>query len=219
MVFTQNPTLRSKFYEDKRRERLFGQWLDKYFYNYIKNGCTELGIIKEFKRVENEIMQKKGVDIIAIDNAGKEIYIDEKASLHYINKNLPTFAFELRNRTSGKQGWLFNPYYITDYYLLCWPNADDEAVFDEESFSSSEVMLIGRKKLLEFLLDKGLTEQKIYGKILSYEKDARPGNNTFLLEPGLKLNFNFTLREQPVNLVIWKNQLKKCASYYAIIRK
>ena len=97
--------------------------------------------------------------------------------------------------------------------------ADDEAVFDEESFSSSEVMLIGRKKLLELLLDKGLTEQKIYEKILSYEKDARPGNNTFLLEPGLKLNFNFTLREQPVNPVIWKNQLKKCASYYAIIRK
>lgn len=104
--------VRSKFYEDKRKEELFGVWLDNHFYRNM------LGKYKSITRNVDAVLQKKGVDVIIITNEDKTIYIDEKATLQYINKRIPTFAFEIRNTTSGAQGWLYNPDYITDYYLL-----------------------------------------------------------------------------------------------------
>ena len=116
--------VRSKFYEDKRKEELFGVWLDSHFYKYM------LGKYKNITRNTDVALQKRGVDVIIETYSGKLIYIDEKATLQYINKNISTFAFEIRNTTSGAQGWLYNLNYITDYYLLAWPNATDERIPD-----------------------------------------------------------------------------------------
>ena len=50
--------VRSKFYEDKRKEELFGVWLDSHFYKHM------LGKYKNITRNTDVALQKKGVDVI-----------------------------------------------------------------------------------------------------------------------------------------------------------
>lgn len=61
--------IKSKFYEDKRKEELFGNWLDNHF--YIKM----LGKYKSITRNSDATLQKRGVDVIIETNGGKTIYI------------------------------------------------------------------------------------------------------------------------------------------------
>lgn len=82
---------RSKYDEDKRKEELFAKWLDKYYYS------TKIPPSKKITRIYDEKLQKVGIDVIVESGRGNIFYIDEKATLHYINKNIPTFAFEILN--------------------------------------------------------------------------------------------------------------------------
>lgn len=202
---------KSKFYEDKRKEELFGIWLDNHF--YIK-------IAEKYKRITrntNEALQKKGVDVIIETKAGEKIYIDEKATLQYINKRIPTFAFEIKNSTSGAQGWLYNPEYITDYYLLAWPNAIDDNIPNFESFIDTEIMSIKRKNVIQLLADNGFTENKILNLVAIYKKQLTE-RNRFEIAPGITINFNLFLAERPINVVIKKDLLKQYANYCTIVK-
>lgn len=194
----------SKYYEDKRKEELFGTWLDKHFYSRI------IPYYKEITRVSDITIQKKGVDVIIEKEDGKKIYIDEKATLHYINKKIPTFAFEIMNMTSGTQGWLYNPDYITDYYVLAWPNATDERIPDAEAFVDTEIMCIERSKVLQLLTDKGLTENRILD-LVKYYKSQLSKAHKFEIAPEIQLNFNMTLAEKPINIVVKKKLLEQYA--------
>jgi hypothetical protein len=64
--------VKSKFYEDKRKEELFGVWLDNHFYKQM------LGKYRRITRNSDAALQKKGVDVIIESHGGKLIYIDEK---------------------------------------------------------------------------------------------------------------------------------------------
>ena len=204
----------SKFYEDKRKEELFGKWLDKNFYpNFNQIGGKKILTIV---RNDNESLQKKGVDVIANTSQGEKIYIDEKAALHYINKNIPTFSFEIMNVTSKAMGWLYNPNYITDYYLLAWPNAHDESVPDEYAFTTSEVMVIRRENVIQLLEEKGLNPQSIKEHICKYYNRREQDNNIQIVD-GVKLNFNLTLHEQPINLIISKRLLYQYKDFSGMI--
>lgn len=196
----------SKFYEDKRKEELFGEWLDTHFYNRFVEDY------KSIKRNRDAVLQKKGVDVIIETMESKSIYIDEKATLQYINKNIPTFAFEIRNDTSGARGWLYNPEYITHYYLLAWPNATDERILSAEDFTTTEVMSIKRERVIQLLEDKGLTEQTILDAIEQYKYKIDKCNK-FEVASGITLNFNLTLAERPINVVIKKKLLERYADY------
>lgn len=201
----------SKFYEDKRKEEMFGAWLDNHF--YIKM----IGKYKSITRNADATMQKCGVDVIIEKNDGNIIYIDEKATLQYINKNIPTFAFEIRNTTSGARGWLYNPNYITDYYLLAWPNATDERIPNAESFTDTEVMSIKRSSVIQLLLDNGLTEQGILDLVEQYQSRISE-TNKFEIAPGITLNFNQFLAERPINVVVKKNILSQYAKYSTVVK-
>ena len=61
-------------------------------YSYLDDVYESLGL--EMDRIEDKNLQLKGVDLI-YKGLRKAYYIDEKAQLHYINKDLPTFTFEL----------------------------------------------------------------------------------------------------------------------------
>lgn len=68
------------------------KFLDENYYNnkkilpdrFILNRCSDMN--KQYQGIDIEIKDTKH---------NKIINIDEKAQLAYINKNLPTFAFEL----------------------------------------------------------------------------------------------------------------------------
>lgn len=200
----------SQFDEDIRKERLFGEWLAAHFYPHLSmiNGCY----ISAIERCEDETLQKRGVDVIITTDWGDEIYVDEKAALHYINQDLPTFSFEIKNARSGAQGWLYNRSYITDYYLLAWPNATDITIPDLNAFTKSEVMLIRREAVIQMLRDKGITQDSVGQKIRECYGN-RYETNKIVLCDGIQLNFNLTLYEQPINLIIRKKLLSRYAEY------
>lgn len=203
--------VKSKFYDDKRMEEMFAMWLDKHFYiNFI-------GMNRSITRNSDIALQKKGVDVVIDIDDENKAYIDEKATLQYINKKLPTFAFEIINSTSGAQGWLYNKDYITTHYLLAWPNSKDIPILNSESFIDAEIMIIERKNVIKLLEDNGLTEEKILNLIQSY-KNKLSQKNRFEIASGITLNFNMSLREKPINVVIKKNLLMKYASFKKIVR-
>ena len=199
----------SKFNTDKLMEEYFGQWLDEHFY-------PKLIDVNDFKRIDDYTLQKKGVDVI-VRIGNEEFFLDEKTTLHYINKNIPTFAFELMNRTSGARGWLHNPDYLTSHYVLCWPNGN-LPINSKDSFTTSEVMILDRNKLLNYLDSIGLSYDVLLEKIENYSSKVTRTTFKFELVPGINLFFTEWLYEKPVNIVIQKSILASIADYYKIVK-
>ena len=112
---TEEKVVTSKWKDDKRKEECLGRWLDSHYYSKLPN-------FHHFERIFDRTTQRKGVDVIlykeTLPNVFSKTYIDEKASLSYVNRQLPTFAFELKNGQSGAEGWLYNKKYMTDTYIL-----------------------------------------------------------------------------------------------------
>ncbi len=201
--------MRSKFYEDKRLEELFGSWLDTHLYSSLP-----VEGFSGFQRVNDVRYQKKGIDTV-VQAKDTKLLIDEKATLHYINKNIPTFAFELLNRTSGAQGWLYNHSYLTTHYLLAWPNASNpDNILKADDYSSADVMLIERTSLIDMLAQKGLDETALREKVDYYLPNVNRQNFKFEMVPGITLFFTEWLAEKPVNIVIKKNLLDTIAIFH-----
>jgi len=99
----------SKFNEDLGKEKILGQFLDTIYKN----------LNLEFERVGDRSTQHRGIDLI-YHHKNSIVHIDEKAQLHYLNKNLPTFTFELSyiKENMFKKGWLLDTKKQTDYYFL-----------------------------------------------------------------------------------------------------
>lgn len=200
---------KSKYESDKRKEELFAEWLDKYFYQRIQNYYDNIC------RITDKNTQKKGIDVLIKRFDGSNMKIDEKATLYYINQNLPTFAFEVKNRTSGRVGWLFNKDLETDYYLLAWPNSSRDDIKETNNFTSALIMLIKREKIKKLLLEKECGEKKIMSCIQEYQNKPHKTNRVWLCK-GISLNFNDIIYEKPINIVISKDILKEYmdALYY-----
>ncbi len=201
--------MKSLYTSDKKLEELFADWLDLHFYEELAKQELILG----WYRVNGRKLQKKGKDVVLVVTATEEHIIDEKATLHYINSDIPTFAFELKNQKSGAVGWLFNRELDTEYYLLAWPCAK-KTHENKFEFTSSKIMLIKRDNVIELLQEKGLTKRNLLLDIEAYSKIATPRNNKFKLVEGIVLNFNFKLYEKPINLVIKRKLLEQKATIF-----
>lgn len=209
---------KSKYQEDKLLAETFAKWLDENFYDELAKQELILG----WYRVNGEKLQKQGQDVIIVKTVNEEMVIDEKAALQYINKNISTFAFEIKNQNSGAKGWLYNDSLKTEYYLLAWPNSKvdgngEMCVNDYSDFLNSEVMLINKKAIIELLEENNLSEVIINQKINDYITKSNKNNNRFELAKGIKLNFNFTLYEKPINIIINKELLKSKAIFYDVV--
>ena len=77
--------MRSKRSSDSAAEGVVARFLDLYFYPNIRS---------DWKREEEREAQLLGVDVTLETDSGS-IALDEKAAVHYENKELPTFAFEI----------------------------------------------------------------------------------------------------------------------------
>lgn len=227
--------------QDMKAEKVLGQFMDKAFYKKLRDKNGEK--IK-FRREMEQTIQLQGVDMV-LETPEKTFYIDEKASLYYSNLMIPTFAFEVDSiQKSSKEpieGWLFNEKLKTEFYMLIWPNIKCKKQSKEvwtrkelnelrmEDFTIVEAMLIEKAKILEYLKELGYTKEKIKLCAEQIRSAGEVKPNQKYLDKNQESYFYFSphLAEQPINIVIHKNVLKRLAKanyfisqdYYAKIPK
>lgn len=205
---------------DMSAEKELGKFLDSYFYPCL---------MKDFNigtyRVEDINYQFMGVDVcLHINNV--EYYLDEKSQLYYINKNLPTFAFEIdfiNTSNQLSQGWLFNKELITNYYLLVWPYATTNKLsgIQSENFTKVECLIIDRTKIINYLNFRGWDYDNISNKAF----DIRMENTIGKISIPNENNFYFyhsdpnIYSEQPINIVIRKNILLELAEVGYVVSR
>lgn len=191
----------SNFKKDLLNEQKLGLFLDDIY-------AAQFGRDFKIHRITDTQMQYQGIDLEihdCRDFAQKKIYFaDEKAQLDYLNKSLPTFAFELSYLKKGeyRKGWLTDEKKRADYYFLVTSIFVNEA----NEFSKCKITSVNRQKLLTLLEEKGLTSSvleaydrkfradKENGKILIKELNAR--------KEGYIFSSKSNKAEQPINLVL-----------------
>ncbi|MBR3691862.1 MAG: hypothetical protein IKL89_04080 [Clostridia bacterium] len=192
---------------DMHAEQALAKFLDDHLYRELLKEEK----FASFQRVTSIAQQKQGIDVIAKTGASVA-YIDEKAQLHYINKTLPTFAFELEFLLDGRamEGWFLNDDLKTTHYLLLWPNArtTDLSRISSEDFTQVEGMMISKVKMKRYLNTIGITTPflKEITRILRQRKLTGPQKTAF---DGIKffVSPSTAYSENPVNMVISKRVL------------
>lgn len=195
----------SKFRQDLKQESILSEYLDEVYQN---KGY-------KFSRQSDINLQHQGIDGF-IYQENTPIAVDEKAQLHYINKTLPTFAFELSYLKNGiwKKGWLTDPKKKTEAYFLVrgiYLNGKSKLT-NKSDISSVLITCVDRILLLQYLNQKGLSptvmdeyDQKIRNSC-SYKANEIPELNP--VTEG-KIYFTDYLQERPINLVLKIDNLEK----------
>ncbi|MEO6347536.1 MAG: hypothetical protein ABIO60_06460 [Aquaticitalea sp.] len=188
----------SSFKSDLEQEHLLALYLDGI---YTSKNLT-------FERIQDIDLQHCGIDVIFHKNS-QHYFIDEKAQLHYLNQDLPTFTFELSYlNKNGKinQGWLFDDNKKTNYYFLItgiFLKENIQSFISPEDIKKLKITSINRKKLIRHLETIGLSKSKL----IAYDLDLRT-NETFGKNPIAEfrnpkngcLFFTEHLSEKPINL-------------------
>jgi hypothetical protein len=200
--------LMSLFHNDLSKEAILAKFLTKHYSN------ANLKI----NRISDKKLQLLGVDLILEGTNGLSYKIDEKAQLHYLNTDLPTFALEIDYLKDGRlmKGWLYNPEKATEAYAFVFSihlikgkiNLKEEADID-----SCEVILISRIRLVLALSMLDLN----FGICREHSKQLRKDENENKMEH-IRSGFNFQisnqLSERPVNLIVKKTFLEKIGKKY-----
>lgn len=184
----------SKFKEDLAKEAILGQFLDAVYQKLNLN----------FQRITDTNFQYKGIDLI-YPQEGKDLYIDEKAQLNYLNKDLPTFTFELSYLKDNvlKQGWLFDAEKQTDYYFLVTAiYLDGNDLRNRNNIKTCKITSVNRPKLVEHLRLLGLTRAKLEFYNQELRKEQQFGQHLIEeIDPeNGALHFTEYLAEKPINL-------------------
>jgi hypothetical protein len=184
----------SNFNSDLNKEHILGKYLD---HIYLKLNFN-------FSR-ENQLKnQLNGIDLTII-NKNETYIIDEKAQLYYLNKDLPTFTFELSYLKQGKfkTGWLFSHSKNTDYYfLITGIHVKSNELNSENDIISCKITSVNRIKLIAFLESLNLSQERLN----EYDFDIRNlgiFGKTTIKELNKKqgcLYFSNQLEEQPMNV-------------------
>ena len=202
---------------DMHAEQALASFLDAHLYKEL----LKEGHFSSFERVTSIAQQKQGVDVVArTDTAVANI--DEKAQLHYINKTLPTFAFELEFLLDGRtmEGWFLNDNLQTTHYLLLWPNAQTTNLSQlySSDFTEVEGMMISKHKLKRHLEQMGISTAFLKDaiRIIRQRELVGPQSTAF---PGIKfyISPSSAYVENPINLVISKKILMGLADAHYMI--
>jgi len=187
----------SKFQLDLNQEQILSKYLDNLYKEKNIN----------FQRVFDLDKQYQGIDVIMLVKSN-EYYIDEKAQLHYINKDLPTFTFELSyfKNNNYKKGWLFDENKLTQYYFLItgiFLKKGKIELISPNDIERLKITSVSRKKLIEYLSLKKLDEIRLLEYDVKLRKEKAYGkNNISELNPQTEGLIYFTehLSEKPINL-------------------
>jgi hypothetical protein len=187
----------TNFKSDLKQETILSKYLDNI---YIEKKL-------DFERIFDLHKQHQGIDVI-ITIKSNQYFIDEKAQLHYINSDLPTFIFELSYLKNGvfKQGWLFDKNKLTEYYFLItgiFLKKGKNKLSHPDDIDKIKITSVNRNKLIEHLSSIDLDKEKL----LQYDSKLRKNNsfgknNIPELNPKLEGLIYFTnhLNEKPINL-------------------
>ena len=221
------------------------QAVNKFLVDFLYEKFKEKGYIIDFEVSIELNKQHAGSDIVLILKSGKKIVVDEKAAIHYAKTNLkekamPTFAFEVSYMYNGqlKEGWLTNPKYNeTQRYLLCWlwvQAGTNKSRLKYDDIVQIEAMIFEKTDIQEYIInivtadtdivkfhtvasDKRVSlEEKILQKALD-KIDEPVGIETY---PKWYLTGRNILSDQPLNILLYKNQLEKLTkSHWLVTRK
>jgi len=205
---------------DMAAEAELASFLDEYLYAPL----LAEGHFETIRRVFEKEQQLKGVDVVV--STGKTIgNIDEKAQIYYVNKNLPTFAFELQFLKYGEviEGWFLNDRLCTDYYLLIWPQATTDNIYEltKDKFTCLDALMISKNKLRMRLEELGLSKEVLTNKAVELRRNRAYGK-TATGHKGIYYYLSDSRKyvEAPINIVISKSILQEIASaHYAVTPK
>ena len=193
--------MKSNYQKDFKKEQKLGEFLDN-IYPKIDFGTYEI------KRVTDINQQHKGIDLILFNNS-KSIKIDEKAQLDFLNKMLPTFAFELSYLKDGswRKGWLFDTKKETEAYFLI-----NSIMFRNNEFHNVKIYAIYRDKLLKYIENNILPESEIYFLERNIREDLEVENKIpikGICDSIGYLYYSKKIYEKPINLVLKLDNLVK----------
>lgn len=213
--------VQSRRNDDMSAEAQLGFFLDTYLYDRFPKSDA----FSRIERMHNKADQLAGVDVRFTSKDGAVYDVDEKAQLYYLNKSLPTFAFEiqfLRNRQETI-GWLCNNTLKTDLYLLIWPYAtqDTPKGIRWEQFTKADCLLVSKKRLLSMLEREGLTIERMLQDAARFRQEGRFGK---IAINGVRGIYYFAsdaqkYREAPINIVIAKDRLLGIAQRQYVVTK
>tara|TARA_R110002049_G_scaffold292252_3_gene476690 strand:- start:48156 stop:48776 length:621 start_codon:yes stop_codon:yes gene_type:complete len=195
----------STFKLDLKHEHILSEYLDQLYKS--KNLA--------FERIIDIDKQHQGIDII-IQHHTASYFIDEKAQLHYLNKNLPTFTFELsylNKHDKLKEGWLFDNHKLTQYYFLItgiFLKENKTELLSVEDIETLKITSVNRQKLIVHLAKIGLSRMKLEEYDNALRTNESLGKNTIpeLNEKkGGLIYFTEHLAEKPMNLQLRLNYL------------
>jgi hypothetical protein len=203
---------KSLWVRDVSVETEVGKFLDSYFYSKF---------VDDFYRFTAKMDQLEGKDVRLTWSDLTNIIVDEKAISHYINKDIPTFAFEISSMFSGRrlEGWLFNKEKKTEYYLCIWIWAKNSWNPSCEDIIKLDCLLIKRSTIIDYLVDEGFTKERI----LQIEDEARAVGLSGPIDKGRHRYVYFynttRLAENPFNVIIRKEKLRELARKHIIVTK
>ncbi len=202
----------SLFEKDLSKEIILGKFLSS---RYSKNNLKA-------KRISDKDIQFKGVDFILEASNGLYFKVDEKAQLHYLNIDLPTFALEIDYLKDGilKDGWLFNSEKITEIYAFIFSIhliKNLKELNDENDIKSCDVVFVNRIRLIKELGNLGLDFKTCIAnsKILRSSEEKKRINHQ---RSGFNFQISSQLHERPVNLVVKKRFLESVGEKYTFNR-
>ena len=197
------------FEKDMEHEGILGKFLSGQYANAKMKSI----------RISDKATQLKGVDLIFENNDGLAYKVDEKAQLHYLNKDLPTFALEINYLKDGilKEGWLYNSEKVTEIYAFVFSIhliAGLNELEKEGDIDSCEVVFVNRIRLINELAFLNLDVKTCKGS----SEALRNKNNNDVTKINHDSGFNFQisnhLSEKPVNLIVKKNFLESIGKKY-----
>ena len=195
---------------DMRAEKELASFLDVHLYPELldKKGFSS------FKRITDKAIQQRGIDVVG-KTAAAIANIDEKAQLHYINNNLPTFAFELSFLLRGEEvtGWFLNDRLETTHYLLLWPNAKTAELSRIKSSDFTVVYgaMISKVKLKRYLSSIGLDSATLLQINSALRRNKTSISFKDSLYDGIAFSYSASYLEAPINIVIKKPILASIA--------
>lgn len=201
-------TNKSLFKQDLQQEQILGDYLDKAFYDkYFPD---------KYKRNNDLALQYEGVDTYLLDKYGKWSVVDEKAQLTKFNGPTPTFAFELSYEKDGsrREGWLFKDNQ-TDYFMLYYFNKVDvsqsKLLTDGRQIKEMDFLLVSKQRLHDYLESRGLTRSAIEDTANNLLTSGETKQYLIDGERAMSVYCTRWLAEKPLNLVISRRILEKCA--------
>lgn len=199
--------------EDVRKTQILEKFMNGI---YEQNGYN-------FERITETRLQTKGVDIIHMEGANKH-RVDEKYAINYYNKDLHTFSFEIYSRNNAdSKGWLVSDNMITDDYAVLWFRANE----DFSVITKYDMCIIPKKAIMDLIYEAGYYDgmvtdflrywdyiYKLKPDSFYYEKgEGKSHRRYYDMRRGLKLCQSVGYSEQPINILIPKNELIKLATY------